>query len=668
MWQLQFVVRSGSSIHGKEYLTNMMVYNKTRVRRRTAPGRGAVEENRTMEIRFISGKKLPVSEGDDIYHALKNKGIYLVSSCGGKGTCGKCKVRIIEGRHDVVSYGKLGQKEREEGLVLACQTFPRGDLLIEIPKEAMLAVGDKIAISKSRDLFELFESFNKEISPMVKHRSLDVPLPTIHDSISDMDRLKRAMGEIGVQGMRFSHGFVSSMAKALRDARWKIVLGYTEDLEAVFISNGNEYKDKYGIAVDIGTTTVVVYLVDLSDGRIVDVGSTYNSQIRHGDDVITRIVHATEGGGLAELRDAVVADINDILSPLVERHSLSGEDIESVVVAGNTTMSQLFWGLDPGSIREEPYIPTVNFFPRWKAGTAKIAINAQAPVYTLPCVASYVGGDIVAGVLASKMHRNPEIALFMDIGTNGEIVVGNNEWLVTAACSAGPCFEGSGIKHGMRATEGAIEAVRIDPETYEPELGVIGDSKPIGICGSGMIDAISEMFLTGVIDQKGKLVRHIKTDRIREGDEGFEFVLYRGGRDVVLAEVDIENILRAKAAIYAGVSLLLKEVGFGLDAIERVYIAGGFGNFLNVGRATILGMLPDLPKDKFSFLGNTSVAGAYLCLLSGDLRKEAEEIASKMTYMELSVSRGFMDEYLSALFLPHTDMALFPTVAALMKK
>ncbi|HYA26526.1 MAG TPA: ATP-binding protein, partial [Thermodesulfovibrionales bacterium] len=230
------------------------------------------------------------------------------------------------------------------------------------------------------------------------------------------------------------------------------------------------------------------------------------------------------------------------------------------------------------------------------------------------------------------------------------------------------CFEGSGIKHGMRATEGAIESVRIDSETFEPELGIVGDSRPIGICGSGMIDAISEMFLARVIDQKGKLVRHVKTDRIREGEDGFEFVLSRGAREIVLAEVDIENILRAKAAIYAGVSLLLKEVGFALDAVERVYIAGGFGNYLNVERATILGMLPDLPKHQFSFLGNTSITGAYLSLLSEDLRKEAEEIASRMTYMELSVSRGFMDEYLSALFLPHTDMALFPTVAALMKK
>ncbi len=621
-----------------------------------------------MEIGLTSGKKVPVLENESIYHALKRAGIYLVSSCGGKGTCGKCRVRIIEGRADVHSYGKLGQKEKDAGLVIACRTFPAEDILIDIPKESMLVVGDKIAVSRSRDLFELFESFDSTISPIVRHLGLEVPPPSIHDNIGDAERLKRSLAKLGIKGMKFSHGFVSSMSGALRDADWKIVLGYTEDLEAVFIAGNSKYKDKYGLAVDIGTTTIVVYLVNLRDGRLVDVGSTYNSQIRYGDDVITRIVHAVESGGLQELRDSVVSDINDILTPLIERHQIDREDVESVVVAGNTTMSHLFWGLDPSSIREEPYIPTVNFFPRWKAGTTRILVNSQAPVCTLPCVASYVGGDIVAGVLASRMHRNPEIALFLDIGTNGEIAVGNNEWLVTAACSAGPCFEGSGIKHGMRATDGAIESVRINPETLEPELGVIGDSKPIGICGSGMIDMISEMFLSGIIDLKGKLDPS-RSKRIRNGDDGLEFVLCeKADCNVALSGADIENILRAKAAIYAGVSLLLKEVGFGLDAIEKVYIAGGFGNYLDVDKAIILGMLPDLPMEKFSFLGNTSVTGAYLCLLSENLRKEAEEIASKMTYMELSVSRGFMDEYLSALFLPHTNIGLFPTVEKLIRE
>ncbi|HAM50000.1 MAG TPA: ferredoxin, partial [Nitrospiraceae bacterium] len=441
-----------------------------------------------MEVKLTSGKTLFVSEGETLLAALKRQGIYLISSCGGKGTCGKCRLKIIEGTCNVLSYGKIAPIDRDAGFVLACQTLPSQNMVVEIPEESRLVVGDKIALSKSRDFFELLQSFRVELSPIVKRLILDIPPPTIHDNISDLERLKRSLDEKGITGMRFSHGFVTPMGKALRDAGWKIALGYADGPEAIFISDAKN-KEKFGLAIDIGTTTVVIYFVDLVDGRVVDVGSTYNSQMRFGDDVITRIIHATEGGGLNELRDIIVSDINDLLAPLLERHEVCRDDIESITIAGNTTMSQLFWGLDPASIREEPYIPTVSFFPRWKAGTARIMINSQAPVYTVPCVASYVGGDIVAGVLAAKMHRNPEVALFMDIGTNGEIAIGNNEWLMTAACSAGPCFEGGGIKHGMRATEGAIESVRINPNTYEPEVGVIGDAKPIGICGSGMIDA-----------------------------------------------------------------------------------------------------------------------------------------------------------------------------------
>jgi uncharacterized 2Fe-2S/4Fe-4S cluster protein (DUF4445 family) len=620
-----------------------------------------------MHIRLTTGKTLDVSEGESLLQALKRQGVYLVASCGGKGICGKCRVRLIEGEYRIESTGKVESREIDLGIVLACQTFSEGDITIDIPKESILVVGDKIEISRSRDFLELLYSLGAKISPIVKRIPLDLFPPTIADNISDLERLKKVVDEKGIRGMRFSHGFLSTLARSLRDADWKVNLAYTDGPEAIFISP-LEYKDRYGIAVDIGTTTVVVYLVNLMDGRITEVGSTYNSQIRYGDDVITRIIYATESKYLDELRDAVVSDINDLLIPLIERHNIRTEYIESAVISGNTTMSHLFWGLNPAYIREEPYIPTLNTFPLWKGGTAKLKINAQAPVYTVPCVASYIGGDIVAGVLASKMHRSNEIALFMDIGTNGEIVIGNNEWLVTAACSAGPCFEGSGIRHGMRATEGAVESVKIDPQTFEPMLGVIGNGKPVGICGSGMIDAITEMFLTGVIDQKGRFVKGLKTDRIRDGFEGPEFLFYSDeGMDIVLTEVDIENILRAKAAIYAGISLLLKKVGFTLDDIERVYIAGGFGNYLNVDKAIIIGMLPDLPKEKFRFLGNTSIAGAYLCLLSDDMRKEAEEIARKMTNVELSISRKFMDEYMSALFLPHTDIELFPTVEKLLK-
>ncbi len=621
-----------------------------------------------MEIRILNSKTLTAVPDKSVYQTLRDNGVYLVASCGGKGVCGKCRVKVLEGKYRTESATKLKKREIGEKIVLACTTFPEENIHIEIPEDSRLVIGDKIAVSKSKSFLDFLKSEEQTLTPPVRKIMLTLMPPSIEDNISDMERVKRSLSEHGIKEMRFSHGFVQSMAKALRQHNWSVYLTYTEYLEAISIISPERIKH-YGLAVDIGTTTVVVYLVDCTDGTLLDTGVTYNSQMRHGDDVITRIVHATEGGALQELRNAVVNDINGLLNPMMERNHISRDDIDCAVISGNTTMVQLFWGLDPASIREEPYIPTVNAYPAWRAGTAKLLINQQAPVYTMPCVGSYVGGDITAGLLASKMHRNSEVALFMDIGTNGEIVVGNNEWLITAATSAGPCFEGSGIRHGMRATEGAIESVKINSATWDVELGVIGNAQPSGICGSGMIDAISEFFFAGIIDQKGKFMRDLHTDRIRIEEEGPEFVLHHGEtKDIVLTEVDIENILRAKAAIYAGMSVLLKEVGLSLDVVERIYIAGGFGNYLNVEKAIMIGMLPDMPIEKFSFIGNTSIAGAYLCLLSEKMRREAKDIAKKMTYVELSVSHGFMDEYMSALFLPHTNIDLFPSVREMYTK
>lgn len=620
-----------------------------------------------MRLNISSGETIELKDKEDIYSALKRSGIYLTAPCGGKGTCSKCRVKIVSGDVEVLSYGKLTQKERQSKIILACQGIPKEDILIEIPKESRLVIGDKIAIAKTKELNKYLMSYGVSINPLVKNLYIELPPPTISDNISDLERLKRYLNEKGIKEMRFSHPFISEIAEKLRLSNWKIELIYIDEkgnYEAISLNSADLCTRRYGVAVDIGTTTVVVYLVDITNGEIIDIGSTYNSQMRYGDDVITRIVYATEGGGLDELRDAVVGDINTILDSFTEKHEIKRCEIITAAISGNTTMAHLFWGLNPAYIREEPYIPTLNNFPYWKAGTARLSINPQSPIYTLPCVASYVGGDIVSGVLATKMHRNPEIALFMDIGTNGEIAIGNNEWLMTAACSMGPCFEGSGIRCGMRAISGAIEKVKINPNTFEPEIGVIGGGMPIGLCGSGMIDVISEMFIVGLIDQKGKIQKG-KTERIREGEDGLEFVVYGDDnleKDIVITEVDIENIIRAKAALYAGIKTLLSEVGFTIDAIEKVYIAGGFGNYIDIDKALILGMLPDISKDKFVFMGNTSITGAYLCLLSQELKKEAEEIASKMTYIELSVSRSFMDEYMSAMFLPHTNRDEFPSV------
>ncbi|HMK43952.1 MAG TPA: 2Fe-2S iron-sulfur cluster-binding protein, partial [Dissulfurispiraceae bacterium] len=399
-----------------------------------------------MQIRLTTDETVPVAQGESVQDALKHAGIDLVSSCGGKGTCGKCKVRIVQGDYRESGNARLTVQERGSGLVLACRTFPVGDLVVEIPKVSRLVVGDKIAVSRMRELAAYMRSYGVTSSPLTSRLDIELPPPTLTDSISDLERLKRELSKHGFGGVRFSHRFAETMPAVLRGSAWNVSLTYIEGDgirdEALFLSPQDDAAQRYGIAVDVGTTTLVLYLVRLLDGEVIDIASTYNSQMQYGDDVISRIVYATEQAGaergLAELQDAVVSDINALAATLCGRHAVDAAVIDAVVLAGNTTMSHIFWRLDPSSIREEPYIPALNYFPLWKAGTQRIAVNPQAPVYTLPCVASYVGGDIVAGVLAAKMHRRSEITLLMDIGTNGELVVGNNEWLVTAACSAGP--------------------------------------------------------------------------------------------------------------------------------------------------------------------------------------------------------------------------------------
>lgn len=624
-----------------------------------------------VKISLPSGRTIETSTGVSLLESLKREGVYLTASCGGKGTCGKCKVVIKSGSVKRRSELNLTREEIGKGYVLACQSFPESDVSMEIPKESTLTVEGKVAVGKSRDLQALLRLLNVEIEPLTERIALKLPAPSIDDNISDLERLKRELQSLGLGCLRVPFRCLSDLAETVREKDWEITLCTVQTEECEEVTNilpGHQERPRYGLAIDIGTTTLVLYLIDLSDGSLIDIASTYNSQIRFGDDVITRIIHATEHNKLKSLQRAVISDINLMLSLLRQTHHISIDSIDSIVIAGNPTMTHLFFGLNPASIREEPYILTANRFPLSFAGELGIEINPNAPLYTLPCVASYVGGDIVSGVLASRMHKKEELSLFIDIGTNGEIVLGNSEWLMAAACSAGPCFEGSGIKHGMRATEGAIEDVRINGTTLEPEIKVIGDVSPIGICGSGMIDAISEIFLTGILDQKGNLHREV-SDRVREGEDGLEFVIYsQDNREVVLTTPDIENIIRAKAAIYAGFSTLLKEVGFTFDDIHKIYIAGGFGQFLDVEKAIILGMLPDIPREKFEFLGNTSIKGAYLCTLSRRMRQEAEEIAEKMTYLELSVSRSFMDEFVSGLFIPHTHTDDFPSVEALMKK
>jgi uncharacterized 2Fe-2S/4Fe-4S cluster protein (DUF4445 family) len=444
----------------------------------------------------------------------------------------------------------------------------------------------------------------------------------------------------------------------------------------------DEDEPLWGAAIDIGTTTVTVWLVNLISGEVKAQASEYNGQIARGEDVISRIVYSGKNGGQSELRDLVLGTINSLLETVCKRasHKEFGELIEvmpqevvKAVISGNSTMIHLLLGISAASIRLSPFVTAFNQVPLLTAGQLGLKINPQGVVDCLPGVASYVGSDITAGVLSSGMDDTNRITLFMDVGTNGEIVLGSSEWLVTCACSAGPAFEGAGVISGMRATRGAIEEVWINSQNYEPTYRVIGagsggtGSKPSGICGSGLISLLAEMFMTGVVDKAGNLNTQLGTPRIREGEHGLEYVIAWGaetqhGREISITHTDIDNLLRAKGAIFAGYRVLADSVGVPLEMIEQMLIGGSFGKYINVEKAVQIGLLPDMPWERFQFLGNTSVRGAYYALLDRRARERIKEIASRMTYIELSADNSFYDAFMSALFLPHTDLSLFPSV------
>jgi uncharacterized 2Fe-2S/4Fe-4S cluster protein (DUF4445 family) len=424
-----------------------------------------------------------------------------------------------------------------------------------------------------------------------------------------------------------------------------------------------------GVAIDLGTTSVVAYLVDFVTGRVTDSASAYNKQISCGDDVISRIIYSKRKLGLERLQKLAVETINDLLEELQQRNGIEQREIHELAIAGNTTMTHLLLGLEPRALREEPYIPTIASAPKLIANELGFNANPVARVHILPSVGAYVGGDITAGVISSGMYATEKLTLFIDIGTNGEMVLGTKDWLLSCACSAGPAFEGGGVRNGMRASQGAIEDVFIDDVTLEPIFRTIDDAPAVGICGSGLIDLLGELFLTGIVDKSGHIDRNAPTERVRVLDGVPEYVVCRAGeggaqKDIALTESDITSLLRAKAAIYAGFEVLCASVGVDLADVEQIFIGGAFGQYLNVEKAIRIGLLPDQPVERFHFLGNTSALGAFATLLCISVRHDVADVASKMTYLELSADNTFMDEYTSALFLPHTDLTGFPSVRA----
>ena len=434
------------------------------------------------------------------------------------------------------------------------------------------------------------------------------------------------------------------------------------------VEAGDTAATNLAIAIDIGTTTVYGQLIDLVSGEVLSQYGQFNGQISYGEDVITRIVYAEKADGLTTLHNKIIETINAIIARIVRRAGVATDSISSITLAGNTTMTQLFLMIDPRYIRRAPYVPAATLFPPVRAAELGLELAEHATALVYPAVSSYVGGDIVAGVMGSAMYLEEAVTLFMDIGTNAEIVIGNKDWMACAACSAGPAFEGGGIEFGMRAAKGAIEDFSLDPLTWEPMLLTVGNTRPKGICGSGLIIMVAEMFETGLIDQQGKFDRNIDTARLRRGNNVYEYVLAWADetqveRDIVLTEIDIENLIRAKGAIFSGCMTLLDEIGMQMSDIERIILAGGFGSYIDLEKAMAIGLLPEIEPERVTFIGNGSLSGARMSALTNHIRREVVRVTRMMTNFELSETASFMDHYVSALFLPHTDLKLFPKLA-----
>lgn len=619
-----------------------------------------------------SGQDTLVPSGILLLDGATSAGLTIDTPCGGQGRCGRCLVRVEKGKVSNPNNPHLTQEQLVQGWVLSCQARVDGDAVIHVPpKKELQEIVTHTAATKVAVPLTCGFAFE----PVVQRVSLELSPPKLGDNAADLERFQRALQDkIRVKQVDVSLPLLKNLASVLRDLDWQIdVTVYLPDggykAELIDLLPRRIKAPLLGAAVDIGTTNVVANLVDLRNGKVLGGSSARNKQVLRGEDVISRIIYSQRPGGLEELHSLVVETINAVLSELVQQQNRSASEIQEMVVAGNTTMTHLLLGLPPKHIREEPYVPTASHVPVVRARELGLAVNPLAPVHALPSVAAYVGGDITAGVLSSCLFKSNRLTLFLDVGTNGEIVLGNSDWMITSACSAGPAFEGAGVRHGMRAITGAIQEVRVNSSTLEPTIQVIGDAAPQGICGSGMISALAEMFLNGILSRAGRIDRSKigKSSRIRMGELGAEYVLAwakesANGEDIVITDVDINNLVRTKAAIYAAITLMLKRVGISLSDIEEVLIGGAFGQHINVEHAIQIGLLPDLPWDRFHFLGNTSLSGAYNALVSRQARALADEIVNKLTYLELIADSAFMDEFTAALFLPHTRIEDFPSV------
>lgn len=632
----------------------------------------------TFQIEGGSPVVIECNAGENLLELARRANVAIDAPCSGNGSCGKCRVKLVEGTVESPKTLHISDEEFADGWRLSCSSRVIEDVTVLVPdiasayqsrmKTADLSSPEEIAIftqaqEAMRSSGIVFEN---------KYRALDLVMdvPSLEDTMPDNERLTWAIqAAAGVEKVEIPYAVMVRLAHVLRENNFHVCVKGELDGDSFRCMEITSPTDTaiVGCAIDIGTTTVSMVLTDLTSGKLLAKGSGGNGQIRYGADVINRIIEQGRPGGRKKLQDAIIKDtLTPIIANLCKTANISARSILRLSVGANTTMNHLFVGVDAESVRMEPYVPSFFHWDGLLAGDVKLPANPLAPVIIAPNIGSYVGGDITAGTMASMIWDKDELSLFIDLGTNGEIVFGNRDFLMSCACSAGPAFEGGDISCGMRATDGAIEACTLDKDTMEPTLRIVGeaDQKAVGICGSGIIDIISELFRCSIINAKGLFVREGR--RVRRDAHGMgRFVLAEPeesetGREISINEVDIDNFIRAKGAIFSAIETLLNAVDMSVDAIDHVYVAGGIGSGINMKNAVNIGMFPDVDLEKFTYIGNSSLTGAYAMVMSDAAIETCQKVAANMTYLELSTHPGYMDAFVAACFLPHTNAKLFP--------
>ena len=614
------------------------------------------------------GKTTVVRAGSTLLDAAHKARISLESPCGGDGICGRCRVIVKQGRVSGGVTGLLSRDEIRQGYVLACQTRVQGDLIVEIPERSRARERITIDLDAQRFKAELSGVHAREFSraPLVTKVFLALAEPTLEDNVPDCQRVLAGIEkQTGIASIQAGLKTIQRMPTLLREGGFKVTatVGRRRGVsELMDMHVGDTSQRNFVTVVDMGTTTIVAHLVNAVTGETVDTQACFNSQSVCGREVTARMI-AAERSGADRLQDLLVDDINRMVETLSKENGVALGDITAVVCAGNTAMTHFLLGLPTHNIRRSPFIAVTGEPPPFRAAEVGIKIASRGLLFTVPGIGGWVGGDVTAGLLATGVSESEDTCMFIDIGTNGEIVLGNKEWLIACSASVGPALEGASVECGMMAETGAIEKVFL--EDGEARFDVIGGGEPNGICGSGIIDLVAVLLEKGVLDRSGKLVEG--TDPALRFEEGLgRYTLAsatesRHGEEVYISQQDIDNIVTAKAAVFAASKIMLDRLGLGLSDIKMLYIAGGFGSHIDLAHAVAIGLLPDLPLENIQYVGNTSVWGAKIAALSADAYGLLHEIVRRTTYYDLMGTNDYVEQFQQAMFLPHTNIELFPS-------